>query len=82
MHGPEIETVIERKTGIFFNDGDVHNLVEKMEQMLYPKPSKNEMSRNCMKMIDQYYTPQYQERVIIQSLNYVLPAEKQIPLPE
>ena len=53
----------------------------KMELMLWINPCKPRMSEACKKMIDTYYTPQYQERVIIQALNYVLPKEKTIPLP-
>lgn len=81
LHRPEIEAVSEGKTGRYFRGDDVEDLVEKMEEMLYPQPCKNEMAGNCMEIIDKYYNPAYQEKVIIQALNYVLPDEKQIPLP-
>ena len=55
--------------------------INRMEKLLYPVPAKEQMSRACMKMIDANYTPQYQERVVIQALNRVLPGHKQIPLP-
>jgi glycosyltransferase involved in cell wall biosynthesis len=82
LHGPEVEAVIEGKTGQIFRDGDIKDLVEKMNEMLYPIPCKSQMSENCRKIIDSEYNPFYQERVVIQALNYVLPPEKQIPLPE
>jgi len=80
-HGPEVEAVVEGETGAFFCNCDVDDLVAKMELMLWINPCKPRMSEACKKMIDTYYTPQYQERVIIQALNYVLPKEKTIPLP-
>jgi hypothetical protein len=48
--------------------------------MLFPVSCKHNMSKACMDLIDKYYTPHYQERVIIQALNYVLPSQKQITL--
>lgn len=81
LHGPEVEAVIENKTGGFYRHGDVAHLAQRIEEMLYPEPAKNRMSENCMKMIQENFTPAYQERVIIQCLNYVLPDEKKIPVP-
>jgi glycosyltransferase involved in cell wall biosynthesis len=81
-HFPEIEAVIEGKTGRFFEDENIEDLVEKMEQMLYPVPCKNQMSEACKDIIDNYYTPEYQERVIIKALNYVLPQDKKMPVPQ
>jgi glycosyltransferase involved in cell wall biosynthesis len=81
LHGPEVETVIEGRTGGFFREGDVDDLVEKMNAMLYPEPCKGRMKQRCMELIDTYYTPQYQEKVIIEALNYVLAPYKQIPVP-
>ncbi|HOK96188.1 MAG TPA: glycosyltransferase family 4 protein [Anaerohalosphaeraceae bacterium] len=77
-HGPEIETIVEGKTGRFFRQGDAADLAEKMKQMLYPIPCKEHMSAACMDIIDRYYTPQYQEKVILEALNSVLPKDKQI----
>lgn len=80
-HTPEVEAIVEGETGGFFREGDVDDLARKVEAMLYPEPCKSRMSKACMQMIDSHYTPEYQERVIIQALNYVLPKEKKIPLP-
>jgi len=77
-HGPEIETIVEGKTGRFFRQGDAADLAEKMKQMLYPIPCKEHMSAACMDIIDRYYTPQYHEKVILEALNSVLPKDKQI----
>jgi len=78
-HGPEVEAIVEGETGGFYRDGDVNDLADKMETMLYPKPVKDQMLAECIRTIDEGYTPQYQERVIIQALNAVLPPRKRIP---
>jgi glycosyltransferase involved in cell wall biosynthesis len=80
-HCPEVEAVIEGQTGCYFKDGDIDDLVNKIEYMLYENPCKSRMAEACKKMIDQNFTPQYQEKMIIQALNYVLPADKQISCP-
>lgn len=77
-HGPEVEAIVRGKTGEFFRDGDVEDLANQMEQMLYPSPCKARMSAACMEIIDRCYTPKYQEQVIIEALNCVLPPTKQI----
>lgn len=81
LHRSEIEAVIAGKTGGYFCGDDANDLVAKMEEMLYPQPCKQEMMENCKKIIDKYYNPAYQEKVVIQALNYVLPSDKQIPVP-
>lgn len=80
-HGPELEVVVEGKTGGLYRDGNVVDLADKMEAMLYPVPAKQHMRRACMRIIDEEYTPEYQERVIIQAINCVLPPERQLPVP-
>lgn len=60
-----MEAVIEGRTGRYSRDGDVEDLVNKMESMLYPVPCKQGMSEACMRIIDEFYTPEYQERVIL-----------------
>ena len=77
-HGPEVEAVIEGHTGGFFKPDDVHSLAAKMQEMLFPEPCKDAMQDACMKKIETDYTPQYQERVIIEALNHVLPTEGRI----
>ena len=77
-HGPEVEAVVEGKTGGYFEDGNVEDLVEKMEYLLYEEPCKPRMIDACKAMIEGEFNPAYQEKVVIKALNYVLPADKQI----
>ena len=48
--------------------------------MLYPASVKQRMEAECRRVVDTYYTPAYQEKVVIEALNTVLPAEKRLPL--
>jgi len=81
-HGLEIEAVVEGITGSFFQDNDLDDLLNKMEAMLYPIPSRIRMSENCQNMIDKAYTPARQERIFIKALNSCLPLNKQIEMPK
>ena len=82
LHCPEVEAVVEGKTGRYFRDGDLNDLVTKMQEMLYPVPCRERMSNACKSIIDAEYTPEYQERVFIEAINYCLPPEKRIPVPK
>lgn len=81
LHCPEVEAVVEGKTGMFYRDRDLADMVAKIVDMLYPVPAKGRMSAACMSIVDTYYNPQRQEAVIIQALNHCLPVEMQIAPP-
>jgi glycosyltransferase involved in cell wall biosynthesis len=81
LHGPEVEAVFEGRTGGFVRGDKAEDWAAKMESMLYPVAAKTRMADACMKEIDEHWTPRYQERVVIQALNHVLPPRKRIPLP-
>jgi glycosyltransferase involved in cell wall biosynthesis len=71
-HGPEVEAVVEGVTGGYFRDGDIEDVVEKMEYLLYENPCKPRMAKACMDVIDNVFNPGYQEKVFMQAINYVL----------
>ncbi len=77
-HGPEVETVIEAHTGGYFAPHSATGLASKMKKMLFPKPCKIEMADACRKIIDDFYTPEYQEKMFIKAINSVLPTHRQI----
>lgn len=79
VHGPEVEAIIEGKTGGFFRRNDPNDLAIKIEKLLYPRPAKEIMSAECMKVVDDSFNPFYQEKIIVKCLNSVLPPGKQIP---
>ena len=70
-HGPEVETIVEGVTGGFFRFGDARDLATKMVAMLYPTPCRPRMSAACRAIIDEYYTPAYQEKIFLEAIGYV-----------
>lgn len=72
LHPPEAEVVTHNKTGILYEEDNVVDLAEKMEEFLYPTSRKDEMSKECMEIIRRWYNPHYQENVIYEALDYVL----------
>lgn len=77
-HGPEIEAVRKGVTGDFFDEDNVNSLVNKLESMLYPVPCKLQMEDACKRVVEDNYTPEFQENVIISALNSVLSEDKRI----
>ena len=63
--GPEVESLEPGTTGVFFNENDTKDLEENLRQWLSKeKYNKEEMRKACFKIIDDYYNPYYQEKVI------------------
>ncbi|MFX0195798.1 MAG: glycosyltransferase family 4 protein [Candidatus Hodarchaeota archaeon] len=79
IHKPEVEAIKDGITGAYYRESDLNDCIQKIIDLLYPISCKERMSKACMDIIDRFYTPQYQEKIIIKALNYVLPAQKQIP---
>lgn len=61
MQMPEFETIIEGKTGSFFNYNDSSSLAESIVKWNSKKREVREFVRfECMHIIDSYWTPKYQ----------------------
>jgi glycosyltransferase involved in cell wall biosynthesis len=68
---PEVEAVIHGKTGLLFRRDDVHDLADKIQELfrIYSVPEKrNEIRANCIRIIEQHFTPSYQKTRIEQAL--------------
>lgn len=76
LHPPEAEVVVNKETGILYEENNITDLAEKMEEFLYPMPKKEMMSKQCMEIVDKYYNPYYQEKVIYEAIDYVLSKKK------
>jgi glycosyltransferase involved in cell wall biosynthesis len=62
---PEVESIAEEKTGLFFVEGDENDLAEKIKLwLLKHKKDRCQIREECYKIIDQYYNPYYQVKVI------------------
>ena len=64
FQGPEYEAIIPGRNGDFFKNGNAKDLAMKIEEWLLANKDREEISRSCYKIIDEYYNPNYQLKVI------------------
>jgi glycosyltransferase involved in cell wall biosynthesis len=71
---PEWEAIVPGRTGDFFRRGDVHDLAMTIHKWcVRPWPDAG-VRQQCMEVIDQFYNPEFQRRVINRAVSG-LPAE-------
>lgn len=62
---PESEAIENGKTGILFEENNVEDLAHKIETWVeFSKVNRAIIREECYAIIDKYYNPQYQEKVI------------------
>jgi glycosyltransferase involved in cell wall biosynthesis len=61
---PEWEAIVPGLTGDLFRHGDVEDLSRVIENWLSRHPSRDEVRKACQSVIDEYYNPHYQLKVI------------------
>ncbi|MFD2256107.1 glycosyltransferase [Luteolibacter algae] len=62
---PETESVIDGKTGLLYDEGDVDSLRDAIYKMLsFPEEVKEKMRTNCVNVIDSYFNPYFQVKKI------------------
>lgn len=62
---PEVGAITEGKNGCFFKENDLSSMVDHIKDWLFSnKLTRNEIRENCYGVIDKYYNPNYQVRVI------------------
>lgn len=67
---PEVEVIKENKTGYFFEENNTKSLIKVLNHWLEISiEDKLLMRQNCRNIIDQYYNPEYQLKVINNMLN-------------
>ncbi len=57
--GPEVEAVIQDETGLFFCENDVNSLSEAIDDLVLNR-KKLLMEPNCLKQIEEFWTPKKQ----------------------
>jgi glycosyltransferase involved in cell wall biosynthesis len=62
--GPEFEAIEPGFTGDFFEQDNIIDLVQKIQNWLINHPVKTDLLQNCYKIIDSKYNPEYQREVI------------------
>jgi glycosyltransferase involved in cell wall biosynthesis len=60
--GPEVSSVTEGLTGELFLKDDIDSLSSKIEELVFNKGKAN-YSEHCMKLIDDYYNPDFQVKI-------------------
>ena len=62
---PEFEAIQDGFTGSFFEENDINSLKLSIQKWLSKHPIKNdELIKNCYSIIDRYYNPQYQIKLL------------------
>lgn len=64
LQSPEFESIIPGWNGDLFKHGDVEDLAAKVRQWTTGDPTDPERRRRCYAMIDRFYNPEKQARII------------------
>jgi glycosyltransferase involved in cell wall biosynthesis len=71
-HFPEWEAVEEGVTGFYYKYGDLDDLIDKIDQALFPENQKITMEDQCVKVISKKYNPYTQEKIFIDASKHVM----------
>jgi glycosyltransferase involved in cell wall biosynthesis len=66
--GPEWESVNPGENGDFFTMGDVPDLARVIREWIETHPDRNANADNCRRMIENYFNPDNQKRIIEQAI--------------
>lgn len=67
--GPEWEAIIQGVTGAVFQKGDFKSLANTISEWLSAGLSKNNVSKNCTYIVENYYSPENQLTIINRAVN-------------
>jgi hypothetical protein len=67
--GPEWEAIIPKQTGDFFRQGDVVDLARLIKAFTSTPDPKPETRFACGKVLDRFYNPTFQRRVIDRAIS-------------
>jgi glycosyltransferase involved in cell wall biosynthesis len=66
---PEFEAIENLKTGCFFKEDDVEDLSNCIQTFLKESLNRDVVRQNCFKVIDKYYNPNYQIKLLNKIIN-------------
>ncbi|MBA6314710.1 glycosyltransferase [Cellulophaga baltica] len=68
---PEVEVISDGLNGCFFEENDIESLANSIAKWLLSKDAKsrNDIRKDCYKVIDTFYNPEYQMQVVKNLLN-------------
>ena len=61
---PEIEALVDGRTGAYFNRGDAEDLARVLSEFRSRFSDRDSVRRNCIRIIEEYYNPSYQVKVL------------------
>lgn len=61
---PEAEAILDGINGILFEQNDVESLKDAITSWINKTHNRQKVRENCYKVIDEYYNPNYQKKVI------------------
>jgi len=67
---PESDTIIENRTGEFFEKDNLYDLADKIDKLVFVN-GKEHYSSNCLTLMDNYYNPDYQIRIFNDMMRYL-----------
>jgi glycosyltransferase involved in cell wall biosynthesis len=70
-HFPEIEAIVDGKTGFYFQEDNINDFNSKLKSL----PYRGNIYNQCIETIEKYYTPQRQKELIENAINSVLQIE-------
>jgi hypothetical protein len=73
--GPEVEAIIQDRTGLFFKENDVTDLSFVIEGFILGK-QKEVMSSNCIKEINEHWNPFNQVAIIDKAIINLLQTKR------
>lgn len=68
---PEVEAIKEKETGLLFKEDDVSDLAEKVSFWIINFKDRDSVRKKCYEIVDKYYNPYYQIKVMKQALEVV-----------
>ena len=66
---PEVESIIEGYNGFLFPENDVNTMAIKITEWLSTKLNRNIVRNRCYEIIDKFYNPKYQLKIIEKCLS-------------
>lgn len=67
---PEVEAIKEGSTGIFFEENDLYSLSKSIESWMLQSKYRQDIRKECYKIIDEKYNPYYQIGVLKKILKF------------
>ncbi len=68
---PEVEAIIEGRTGAFFRAGSANDLARVIRRWLQTGPQRSVVRRDCIAMIERFYNPEKQAELIDLAVNKI-----------